>query len=368
MQFPDYWSIDLPSCELKWGYYVPALIEQYRPDIETVDIKLNVNDLQPNPDTDYSQLPAQIESALKQKKKVALLVEDEHVMYNKSRQLTDIVNFYQDYPVYWCTQLEAHNIDRYYRQQHKLKCKIVELPWVILNECLMWDYSFCQTPTVVSRRQPKHSNFFTLTGKYEPFRKTLIEQLIEHHLDQYGIITVQNSQEDIKRYAAGSNVKIEPYYPYQDQPIKIHAKMAAQHYQNGIWQSCNTRNFMYLEKTYVQYPLAIIPETAVCDYFSTEKSVWPILLGKLFLIVGPVGCMKYIQRFYDIKLSDFLDLEFDSIIDTEQKIDLMLTKNMQFILNSHQFYQQYQDQIQAARRTIGPNLYRFVVDQVDKIY
>ena len=143
--------------------------------------------------------------------------------------------------------------------------------------------------------------------------------------------------------------------------------MAAQHYQNGIWQSCNTQNFMYLEKTYVQYPLAIIPETAVVDYFSTEKSVWPILLGKMFLIVGRPGVMKYIQRFYDIEMSDFLDLEFDTVKNVDRRIEIMLTKNMQFILNSHKFYQQYHDRIQAARCTIGPNIYKFVLAQLDQI-
>jgi hypothetical protein len=365
MQFPDYWSIDLPLCDLKWGYYVPALIERYRPDIEAVDIKLNVSDLQPNPDTDYSQLPAQIESALKQKKKVALFVEDEHVLYNRNRQLIDIVNFYQDYPVYWCTQLESQYIDQHYQQKHGLKCKILEIPWMILNECLMYDYT--ESNKIVSKRRVERNNFFTVTGKYESFRKTLIDKLIEHELDQCGTITIQNTQDSIDQYKVGSSVQIDPYYPYQDWPIKIHAKMAAQHYQKGIWQSCNTRNFAYLEKAYLQYPLAIIPETAVVDYFSTEKSVWPILLGKLFLIVGRPGVMKYIQRFYDIEMSDFLDLEFDTVKNVDRRIEIMLTKNKSFILNSHQFYQQYYDQIQQARRSIGPNLYRFVVDQINKI-
>jgi hypothetical protein len=129
---------------------------------------------------------------------------------------------------------------------------------------------------------------------------------------------------------------------------------------------------LHIEQTYLHYPLAIIPETCPYDYFATEKSVWPALLGKLFLIFGSAGCMKYIQRFYDIDMSEHLDLEFDNIHpetdqDLDHKLDLMLDRNRAFVLNAHQFHDQNYQRLQAARNTLGPNLYRFVQEQVAQI-
>jgi phenylalanine-4-hydroxylase len=138
--------------------------------------------------------------------------------------------------------------------------------------------------------------------------------------------------------------------------------------EKNTWIGCNTQNFLHIEQAYQQYPMTVIPETSVYDYFSTEKSVWPALLGKLFLIFGSTGCMKYIQRFYDIDLSEFLNLEFDSMDSYyDQKLDCMLESNKNFILNSHKFYNQNYQRIHNARSTMGPNLYRFVLDQVSRI-
>jgi hypothetical protein len=381
MTFPAYRDIDLTTTPLKWGYYVPGLIEQYRPDIELISIQLDLTEIlneqgyikQPHHNFDYSWLPEKIDQALDQGLRVGLLVEDEHVAFSPNQQLINIVNRYCDQPVYWLTQFDQDRINRHYVGTHGIQCKILELPWVILNECLMYNsVKQHRVPTIVSRGSSHHNKFFTLTGRYEPFRKRLLEKLIEHRLDCHGLLTVQNTPGNDHAYNLGDRVTVEPHYPYSDQPIKTHAKMAAQFEQNNHWVSCNTQNFLHIERTYLRYPLAIIPETCPFNYFATEKSVWPVLLGKLFLIFGSAGCMQYIQRFYDVDISKFLNLEFDRVDiytdqDIDRKLDLMLRYNKDFILNAHRVYDQYRDQLQAARNTLGPNLYRFVQEQVSRI-
>lgn len=381
MQFPKYRSIDLSTTPLKWGYYVPGLIEQHRPDIELIDIHLDLTQVACKrghleldyPDTDYSWLAKKIQQALKANKKVGLLVEDEWVV-DANDQVTSIVNYYQDQAVYWLTQHDQTRIDRIYRHQHRLQCKILELPWLMLNECLMYHSAVQhQVSTTVSRGARPHNKFFTLTGRYEPFRKRLLEKLIEHDLAQAGLLTIQNTPYNDVAYDLGDQVTVEAHYPYGNQPIKHHAKMAAQFEQDGIWHSFNTRNFVHIEQTYRNYPLAIVPETHYHDYFSTEKSLWPALLGKLFLIFGSAGCMQYIQRFYDIDISQFVNLEFDHMeISTDQGLDLkldhMLASNRDFILNAHKIHNQYRDQLRLARYNVGPNLYQFVQDQVARIH
>ena len=384
MTFPAYRDIDLATTPLKWGYYVPGLIEQYRPDIELISIQLDLTEIlddygsikQPHHNFDYSWLPERIDQSLAQGMRVGLLVEDEHVAFSPNQQLINIVNCYRDQPVYWLTQFDQDRINRHYVGTHGIQCKILELPWVILNECLMYNsVKQHRVPTLVSRGSRFYNDqntFFTLTGRYEPFRKRLLEKLIDHGLNRHGLLTIQNTEDSIEFYNLRGQVSIESHYPYGDQPIKVHAKMAAQIKQNNHWTSCNTQNFLHIERTYLHYPLAVIPETCPYNYFSTEKSVWPILLGKLFLIFGSAGCMQYIQRFYDVDMSQFLNLDFDSIDilnhhDVDHKLDLMLTRNRDFILDAHRVYDQYRDQLQAARNTLGPNLYRFVQEQVARI-
>jgi hypothetical protein len=377
MKFPNYQSIDLTTAKLKWGYYVPALIEQYRPDIRLIGIHLDLREItdecgnlaQSHVDVDYSWLPHKIEQAFRFKKKIGLLIEDEHVCSFPNEQLIDIVNYYQDRPVYWLTQHNQKRIELIYQDGHGLKCKILELPWLILNECLMYDKV---KPTIVSSNTMTRTGqnaFFTLTGRYEPFRETLLKKLVEHGLHQHGLLTALHvpHNPDLK-----DHVTINSDGPYSNRLIKSHAPMAAQFLKKNIWIGCNTDNFLHMERAYQQYPMTVIPETFYLDYFSTEKSVWPALLGKLFLIFGSAGCMKYVQRFYDIDLSEFLNLDYDCVEltrgwDIDRRMDCMLESNKNFISNPYKFYNQNYQRIQSARNTIGPNLYRFVLDQVDRI-
>jgi hypothetical protein len=377
MNFPSYQSIDLGATKLKWGYYVPALIEQYRPDIQLIDIHLDLSKITDSygnlaiahKDVDYEWLPHTIEQALRSGQKIGLLVEDEHVAADPNRQLIDIVNHYQDQSVYWLTQHDQKRIGLIYQKSHGLQCKTLEFPWVILNECLMYDKVKPKILTKQKIIRPTKNAFFTLTGRYEPFRERLLEKLVEHDLHSHGLLTTLHAPHNPN---LKDHVTINSDNIYGGRPIKSHAPMAAQFLEKNIWISCNTQNFLHMEQTYQHYPLAIIPETFYHDYFSTEKSVWPTLLGKLFLIFGSAGCMKYIQRFYNIDLSEFLNLDFDNMESFSDqthdlKLDCMLESNKNFILNSNEIYNQNYQRIQSARNTIGPNLYQFVLDQVAQI-
>lgn len=382
MTFPSYRDIDLSKTKLKWGYYILGLIEQCRPDIELISIQVDPtqtcdehgNVKQRHCDVDYNWLPARLEQAFGCNKKVGLVIEDEHVHFSLNPQLVSIVNHYQHYPLYWITQFDQKRSDLHYVAGQNIQCKILELPWIILNECLMYNnIKQHRVPTLVSRGSRPNNKFLTMTGRYEPFRKRLLQKLIEHDMHHHGLLTIQNTFDDEQPYDINSHITVEPQYPYHSHPNKQFSKMAAQFYINNQWIGCNTQNFLYIEQQYRSYPMVIIPETWVYHYFATEKSVWPILLGKLFLIFGSVDCMQYIQRFYDIDLSDFVNLEFDAIdpgVDDkiiDAKLDMMIAHNKDLILNAHEIHRQNYQRIQAARNTVGPNLYRFVVSQVAQI-
>jgi hypothetical protein len=124
---------------------------------------------------------------------------------------------------------------------------------------------------------------------------------------------------------------------------------------------------LYLDQAYHDIPLAINPETVVSDFKSTEKSIWPILLGKLFLVYGRQGSMTWIQRFYDIDIARFANIEYDLISSSTDRLIKMVDDNRDLIKNAHSLYQQLQPELQEARWTLGANLYKFFVSQLEEI-
>jgi hypothetical protein len=298
-----------------------------------------------------------------------LLPNDEHVFYEKNSQLTEIVNYYKDQSLYWLTEFDDKRSAMHYRRDHGMECKILEFPWCSFNECMVYDKVRQQHNLSADLDYSNNKNIFvTLTGRYEPFRRSLIESLISHELYQNGQILIQQNQlnhyQDLVDY-----LTVESYDPYQTVPIDNHEKMAAQFLNsNGIWLTCNTVNFLYIEKAYREYPLAIIPETFYGNYFPTEKSFWPALLGKLFLIVGSPGCMANVQKYYDVDMSEFLNLKFDDVdCEIDKKIEIMIQQNRDFILNAKKIYAEYYSKIQTAKETITPNFYRFILNQLSQI-
>jgi hypothetical protein len=74
------------------------------------------------------------------------------------------------------------------------------------------------------------------------------------------------------------------------------------------------------------------------------------------------------QKFYDVDMSKFLNLEFDRAdVSIEERIEMMIDQNRDFILNSKKIYAENLDEIQTAKNTITPNMYKFLLSQLNKI-
>lgn len=372
MAFPNYNNLRLDLYEKPWGYYVLGIIKYYRPDIELIDIRLDLKKTAPRgwieqraSQVDYSWLQPRIESALANKKSVALIVEDEHVYAERNKQLTTILNQYTDEPVYWVTQFPDTGISTVYRLNHRLKIKILELPWLLLNEALTYS-RVCASDLQLDPKKSPYT-FLSMSGRYEPHKSKLLEELHNKNLDQYGLLTIP--AEDYLRIPYGDKpyCKLEHFNPYAEVPIKHHDKMAAQFCINGVWISNNVKNFLYIEKEYLNIPVAINAETEVSNFFTTEKSIWPTLTGKLPLIYGQKYTMKYIQKYIDLDLSRVFDLEFDSVAEKNLRLDLLLTKNADVIKNGKDVYYQFQSEIQYSRQSLPINLYNFFVSQIEQI-
>jgi hypothetical protein len=216
-------------------------------------------------------------------------------------------------------------------------------------------------------------NFLCLIGNTANNHKTdLARELHKKQLSSYGLITVnrhwsfspdllefcQVNQEDIY-------IPTDPNYP----------TIARQTNINGVWVSKNVENYIHIDQKYHSIPLAINPETTTFHFKSTEKSIWPVLLGKLFLIYGRPGSMAWVQRFYDVDITTFANTTYDAVdehtglSDDYDRIRLykMIHDNQDLIKNAKDIYLKLQPALESARWTLGKNLYKFFVSQLELI-
>jgi len=369
--YPLYENINLNNYETLFGFYTLGFIQQHRPDLFIIDIRLKNHSWDCTHDlANYDWLDARIQQGLKQGRPVVLIPEDEHVVSVANTQLTDILNQYVDSPVYWITMLDSRaqevykDYHQFRRARHQFRIKMLELPWQMLNECLTY-YPVANTATEFKTNDKNH-NFFclvnnTLSGAH---KIELIRQLHQQHLSSRGLISLNSNfpyPEDLLEYCQVSNedlyVPADPVYPPYARQTNI----------NGTWVSRNVENYLHLDQEYHDIPLAINPETTVRQFMSTEKSIWPVLLGKLFLIYGRPGSMSWIQRFYDIDISRFANTEYDSITNDALRLSKMVSDNRDLIENARDIQQELYPELQAARWTLGANLYKFFVSQLELI-
>jgi len=362
--YPPYENINLSSYETLFGFYTLGFIQQHRPDLFIIDIRLKNQSWDCTHDlANYDWLDTKIQQGLAQHRSVVLIPEDEHVVFLANTQLTNILNNYVDSPVYWITMLDS-TAQRTYRDYHQFRIKILELPWIMLNECLT--YRPVAHTVTEFKTNDKNYNFFCLIGNTlsGSHKIDLVRELHQQQLSSYGLITVNSNYPypaDLLEYC-----QVNPQFLYAPAD-PTYPPYARQTNINGTWVSRNVENYLHLDQEYHDIPLAINPETVTCDFKSTEKSIWPILLGKLFLVYGRPGSMAWIQRFYDVDIAQFANTNYDSIPNDRQRLSTMVSNNQNLIKNARDIHHQLQPALQSARWTLGANLYKFFVEQLEAI-
>lgn len=299
-EFPAYHELDITKYQLIAGVYTLGLIDKHRPDIEIIH-----PEMWPPPEVynlDYSWLDKKIVSALDRGKTVCLFIWDEDISFISS--FIECVLKYQSDPVYVITQLDDFCMLKYRDQGIQ---NIIEIPWWLLNDCLCY-YQVCNKNLLIDKFDPDY-NFLCMIGRSQYHKIELIKKLGQAGLHQFGRITVTSSiiDADIQNFCQPSDL---PPWPNINHPL---GKTRANSIIGGIHVSGSVENFLQIEKHYRNIPLIINPETSYGVFMTSEKSLWPLLLGRLCLISGRWRIMRYIQRFYDIDFSSYINLEFDEI-------------------------------------------------------
>jgi len=356
-EFPAYHELDITKYSLIAGVYTLGLVDKHRPDIEIIHREMWQSTV------DYTWLDNKIISALDRNKTVCLFIWDEDISFDSN--FIKCVLKYQSSPVYVITQLDDFCMLRYRDQGIQ---NIIEIPWWLLNDCLCY-YRVCNQNLSINEFDSDY-NFLCMVYRYEKHKLDLVKELGNAGLHQFGCITLNDySTVDADTQNFCQLFHVPPPYPKLNHPL---GKTRANSEINGVHVSANIENFLQIQKHYRNIPLIINPETSYGIFMTTEKSLWPLLLGRLCLVSGRWKIMNYIQRFYDVDFSSYINLEFDEIhgwTDDHQqtRIRTMIAQNKELITDSKDIYQSLQSKLEQARWTIGKNMYEFFVQQLAQI-
>lgn len=367
MTLPDYKDLDLINEPMWHGYYSLGLLQKYRPDIDLIDLRLNRPDRYTQTDHRPGLLSARIRESLDLGRKVLVVPYEEEILAKDVDEISAMLNQFQQDDVTLVSEMDKE-CQKLLTYQQGIKCKIVELPFMMVNDCITWT-KIRQTRHVRFPPASNH-NYLCMIGRPEGHKHDLARALVRHGLGGHGLITTYQGivPEDLLGYCQENLSK--PRYDV-DKLTTVYRKEAAQFFCDGIWISSNVENFLFIEENY-DMPLIIHPESTLGIFFSTEKSVWPALLGRMYLIYGHPKIMSWAQRWHDVNQESFADLGFDQIDgytlqDHAKRLDSMIDSNRYLIQNARDIHNRLKGDLESARWTFAKNIYDFFRDQVNTL-
>lgn len=349
--WPSYDQLVQKNYSMPDGYHTLGMINAYRPDIRLISLSGHTID-----DKDFGWLKADIDTALENNQKAAIIVWDEDWMWPHNQQLFDLLNSYADDPVWWITQIDRMEE---WQENRGLRIKCLEVQWWMLNDCLAYKELYTQPEPTASEH-----NYLCMLGRYEDHKYKLGKKLYDSGLSDHGLLTVATPRTypmDVFTWAKAAPVKLYPKLNFALGKTQRNAQY------NDTWASGNVENWLNLEPVFVDVPLIINPDSGFGIFQLNDKHVWPPLLGKLFLIYGRPYVMSTIQRFYDVDISRYANLEFDDILDHDLRLEAMIELNRDLIKNCKDIYKELKPELEQARWKLGANLYKFCVEQLDTI-
>lgn len=362
---PEFQDLILHNYPRVHGFYILGLLQTLRPDVKWVT---------PDQWTNYQDctwLCDVIDGALKNQQAVALVVWDEAVLAHPTSNLGAVLNRYKDQPVWLVTQLDTGDYF-IYQKQFDLRCKIIDLPWLLLNDTLTY-YAVSLRQPVRESDSPKH-NYLCMLGRYDLHKFELARALRQRGLNQHGLITVSDADAYPPDNREFCQVNPNPPQDAVSSDALPGLRAGARNRHGDIWISGNVKNYLYLEQTYTDIPLIVHPDTTWGIFQNTEKVLWPLLLGRLMLVFGRPRVMAAVQKWYDLDFAEYADLTFDnysgdwSIDAHTYRLDLLLDRNKDLICNASGVFARLKEKLESARWTIGRNLYEYFVTGVDKIH
>jgi hypothetical protein len=363
MNIPNLTDLDFDDISLLHGYYSLGIIKKYRPDIEIVPMRLSRNDQWQHADLNHSLLYDIIQTLLANGKTVFVVPFDEYVMNDDNYNFPETLNKFINDPVYFVTEMDQEQ-SLYWKFQKNLKCKILELPFILVNDAICY-YKIKESAEQIPSKS--EHNFLCMVNRTEKSKYDLLKKIHQLGLHKYGLVTYRgvDAPEFVKE-----NFVFNPHGPMDPCNLPTRNRQeAGQVYVNNILVSSNVLNYVHIHNTY-DVPLIINPESTVGIFPATEKSMWPALLGKMYLIYGHQHIMQWPDRFSSYGPGNFCNLLFDQIEgyndkSHELRLEKMLLDNEYLIKHAKEIYKEHRAGLEENRDNFVFNLYDFFRNQVE---
>jgi hypothetical protein len=185
-----------------------------------------------------------------------------------------------------------------------------------------------------------------------------------------GDIRYQNQQ-----LGAGSHVE-NPYYHQNEQKAlpQSHDMKRSMVYdaERQIWICHNSRNLAHLDQMLQDIPLIINSESNVGIFCMTEKSLWPLVLGKLTMIQARPRFMQWFSEYVGYDFSSYLDLEYDSIdgwtpLCHRRRAECMIDRNLYLIKHAREAWYQVRYDLQNLSQSLPQRIYQKFCGGLDLI-
>jgi hypothetical protein len=368
MSYPTFSNISITDFPRVGGMYTLGFISVHRPDI------LIITDEQTRKNIAYDSTRTKklIQQGLDAGKKVCIFFWDEDFMWPTRDSMIEMLNLFKDEPVYFMSNLSTNN-HKHYRFHHNLEIKIIELPWCLLD--IAWQYYATTQRRSNKIKKFNNKNYLCMVGRNDVHKTDLVRAICNSNLGTTGLITMLNPIEDsdISKYI---NLSPFPYYTPEDRSWNKTSndmkKALVLDTRTGIYISHIVRNMHIIQEHFSDIPLVVHPESTCGTFVNTEKSIWPLLSGKLMLVYGWEKSTTDIQRFYNFDFSKYLNLEFDNIgghniEDHRRRLDVMICNNKQLLHDCKNVYNEYAEEIEEARWMLGENMYNFFCQQLSLV-
>lgn len=326
-----------------------------------VYMRLVRNDRWTGLDKDHSLLHDIITEHLKNGKIVFVVPFDEYAM-DPEYDFSETLNHFINDPVYFVTEMDAEQ-SLLWKFQKNVKCKILELPFILVNDAMC--YSKIKDTVLVKPPESAH-NFLCMVNRPEKSKYDLLKKIYDLGLHKYGLVTYRDPRPPAfikENFVFNKQGPLNP-----GRLPTTNRQEAGQVYINNILVSSNVANYIHLHNTY-DIPLIINPESTVNIFPSTEKSLWPVLLGKMYLIYGHQHIMQWPARFSSYGPQQFCNTEFDNVEGYSEDIHLlrlekMLVDNQHLIKSAREIYKDHAAGLEKNINDFIFNLFNFFKLQI----
>ena len=163
--------------------------------------------------------------------------------------------------------------------------------------------------------------FITLNRNAWPHRVYFLDYIFKHGLGEHGYIGNRDPDAHTRNYQYWKNPKYIALHQFEGQDVV------------GV-PLVNV--FKLFPPQWYKSVLHLVSETLFYQlwngqHFFTEKTAFPIIMCKPFLVAGPVGIHAYIEKLGFKLYTNIFDYEFDSMPEQYDRLDGLMTQVKRYI-------------------------------------